>query len=664
MANIEMNRIVPLNQLEQEADDDYHFGFDEAQTDMATPFEHEKESSHFQKGLRCGIAAVLALLLVAAVIAATVVNLWILNNRFESKSTVLDGNLVNNINLLVQDCTVIFRRDVGLEDNQIRIESLTDNRDEASVSVANQDLNLRYIVGVGEQLDVNASIVSGDPSLNLRVDCLAEITLGSAVTLTDMTIDARGPESRVSLAEVNATGVLGVVGEELNLRTNACTFASVSASIGSGILDLSSITITDLATGILAFIAQAGDVIVGPNNADTAELTWSNPCGFVCLPDGQFVDDSACTLPDVCAEVNCTGNKTTTQTCYDRVCAGDIVTALPKASSAGTIKLSLSTLFGSIYVFDPQLVVGQTAVHNASLTKPISLGDDLVLELTTIFDQADLTAEDVVASVFFRTFSPDTAFLLSTNPVYFEIEPAYISTFSATLLRPLHARIATTLQPGFCPYRAAPTISERGQVADLLQAEARLSRDRSRVLERVGHEKNLAFVQQSTTPLVYTTSEVGPSVALIIALTMAFVLAAIIGVLGTYLGFYGFVTMALTMARQQEEQANVDRYLQAAQAEEAEAKLAGPGLAGSLSVSTEAGGLVDESRTNPVFLSDNKEPEFQLPPSSLEGVWSIFDVGPALIMAAYRYYIAKSVKQFAKDIKQPMLWPDFIDSYE
>jgi hypothetical protein len=602
------------------------------------------------------------LLIAGAIVAATVGNLWIINNRFDSQTAIIDASTISRVDLLVQGCKVVFRLDTALNPNDISLVSLVDKRDTAEFSILNDVLTLKYTMGsLAEAGAANTSLLSENPSLAYRVECLAEFSFGNAVALTDVTIEARGVESTVVLDQIAISGSLYVHGADINLRTQGCTFDSVQASISNGMLDFSTVTILNLNAGITAFIAKAGDVIVGPLAVNTADLTWSNPCGFVCLPDGQFVDDSDCAIAGDCSDGSCTPsspnitNVTTAQACYDRMCAGNIVTTLPKATSVNTLKLSLATMFGSLYVFDPALELSDvgTTPSNSSYAKPISLGADLGLSFETIFDAADLTAEDVVASVFFRSLSPDTAFLMSTNPVYFEIEPSYISTFSATLLRPLHARFTTTLQPGFCPYRLSPTINERGQVADLLQSEARLFRDRARVLERVGREKNVAFVQQSISPVVYKTTTVKPSTALIAALIMSFVLAAIFGILAAVFGIVTFFNMALAMVKGQGEQRQVDQYLATCRASTA-TNLLETGVATDTKADNQLG-------TSSMLLGAHSDGSQH---DDSEGIWSIFDVGPTLALSVYRYYLLDAVQEFARSMTQPMLWTDFVDAYE
>jgi hypothetical protein len=461
---------------------------------------------------------------------------------------------------------------------------------------------------------------------------------------------------------IAASGELVASGTELNLRTQGCTFGSVQASITKGMLDFSMVTILNPVAGIQAFIASSGDIIVGPQNVGATNLTWSNPCGFVCLPEGRFVDDSECAVPSTCRYDNCSdasltsitpGNSTEAaeHTCYDRVCAGSIVSILPQTTSTTTLSLSLSTLYGSLYVFDPALNAGDVkpAVSNTSLplSKPIALGTDLVSSLQVIFDAADLTAKDVVASVFFRTFSPDTAFLMSTNPVYVEIEPAFISTFSATLLRPVHHRLVSTLQPGFCPYRTEPTVTERGQVADLFQSEARVYRDRARVLERVGRERNVAYSQVSTAPIAYTTARIDPSPTLYIALIMAFILASLFGVGGAIACLVTITGSASSIVDEEKQQKDVDKYVKYRTPKED----AGQGIKRS---------AVDTSRA---ALEDAEDDEI-----SARDFWSIFDVWPTIVISTYRSF-KDSVKEFSDELAalggpRILLWTHFVAAYE
>jgi hypothetical protein len=307
-----------------------------------------------------------------------------------------------------------------------------------------------------------------------------------------------------------------------------------------------------------------------------------------------------------------------------------------------------------LYVFDPALnpedIIPAAGNLSLALAKPIALGDDLMTLLEAIFDAADLTAEDVVASVFFRTFSPDTAFLLSTNPVYVEIEPAFISTFSATLLRPVNHRLLSTLQPGFCPYRPEPTVSERGQVADLFQAEARVYRDRARVLERVGREKNIAYTKVSTAPIAYTTASIEPGPALYIALSMAFILSALFALGGAAACIITVTGSASSIVDEERQQAKVDNYLkQDPEPSSEEDSGEEPAPDGKDDVGT-ATPVTDDADDNEITAQD---------------FWSIFDVWPTIVLSTYRSF-EDSVKMFSHGLpkNKPLTWTHYVAAYE
>jgi hypothetical protein len=71
--------------------------------------------------------------------------------------------------------------------------------------------------------------------------------------------------------------------------------------VGDGVIEMQSIGVHDVTIGGVTAAIASGDVAIAPANVTAVNLTWSQPCGYVCLPSGRFVDDSDCTTNDTVA---------------------------------------------------------------------------------------------------------------------------------------------------------------------------------------------------------------------------------------------------------------------------------------------------------------------------------------------------------------------------
>lgn len=85
----------------------------------------------------------------------------------------------------------------------------------------------------------------------------------------------------------------------------------------------STVLTVDVDLGIHAFI-QEGTVIVSPNrdHVDMVNLEWSNPCAYVCLPDGFYVSDSGCSNTTVPLDDTVNETLGLIRACVTRTCSG------------------------------------------------------------------------------------------------------------------------------------------------------------------------------------------------------------------------------------------------------------------------------------------------------------------------------------------------------
>jgi len=98
----------------------------------------------------------------------------------------------------------------------------------------------------------------------------------------------------------------------VHLRHTAAEFMDVTGH--EGLVHLENVTVDDQFTGI-AVALEIGDVDIMPNTQEhaKAELEWSQPCGYVCLPAGHWINETEadCDYPVV------NGTNATTEDYWD-----------------------------------------------------------------------------------------------------------------------------------------------------------------------------------------------------------------------------------------------------------------------------------------------------------------------------------------------------------
>ena len=78
------------------------------------------------------------------------------------------------------------------------------------------------------------------------------------------------------------------------------TAGDVQIELEKGTVDFSSveggngITILDHEVGGIDVNLGDGDIVVAPTATSQIDLFWDQPCGYVCLPEGHWADDSSC----------------------------------------------------------------------------------------------------------------------------------------------------------------------------------------------------------------------------------------------------------------------------------------------------------------------------------------------------------------------------------
>lgn len=141
----------------------------------------------------------------------------------------------------------------------------------------------------------------GGPSKNpggVRIQCkvLFEIPTHGLAEVPIRVVQFGGaPRSQLTLDRFEM-GLLGVNATNMGFRSRGIVVTSADIGIVVGAADLGDgIAFRDSgAPPELSVVVGRGDVIVAPTGIDEVDLLWDQPCGYVCLPAGYFVDDSHC----------------------------------------------------------------------------------------------------------------------------------------------------------------------------------------------------------------------------------------------------------------------------------------------------------------------------------------------------------------------------------
>lgn len=363
------------------------------------------------------------------------------------------------------------------------------------------------------------------PEISAVPECHIELGVGAGYHMLGLSLAAEGEkEVDVSMLSVGPIfGPLDVSGRTVSLWTQGLVIeGSVNVNINAGTIDLSEVEVIGDTSEIIASV-ESGDVIIGPRTNRTVSLTWDQPCGYVCLPMGHYVDDSGCNITDSSTTTTTTTSTTTVfnasennstlppsperifqaRACQSRQCSGyvdGIKFVGPNASldelfsvsrysdsygndeswpdygDESPLQINARARLGSIYLFDPYRAAVKPPGENRSKTfneeeyRDVApqLSDELKFDLERVIMDA-VEYEDTMDKVTLSTFMPDSLWIASNSRTNLQFEPGILSAFSLTLLTPTLTTHRGRLYPGFCPYRPSPLLTERGIVSELLK---------------------------------------------------------------------------------------------------------------------------------------------------------------------------------------------------
>ena len=145
----------------------------------------------------------------------------------------------------------------------------------------------------------------------------AAFTVGKGSDATSRRyLRAHKEEIDVTIDSAEFSGAVTVKAPQtrLNLRTKSVTAASIDINVAGGIVDLDDVHVHDVAAGINVVVEEDGDIVIAPRGPAVVDLDWKQPCGYVCLPQGYFVDDSQCNVDENGETTTSTTTTTTTMT--------------------------------------------------------------------------------------------------------------------------------------------------------------------------------------------------------------------------------------------------------------------------------------------------------------------------------------------------------------
>lgn len=298
---------------------------------------------------------------------------------------------------------------------------------------------------------------------------------------------------------------------------SALDAVTVSATQPRGIICLTAgtvnVTDTDCTTGAAATGADA-DVDVDASNTTQAET------GAAVLPGG-------CTI----AGTLCRANDTT--------CGTDPASWL---AGAPRQQVACEVVDGGCYVSLPAGAVPAVPASRyafkagpafAAGTAAIAFDAAADRELTSVPEfVAEDEAWDVVVATDVVDSSLQRLFMYATRLPYVELEPHWLSVFSASLLRPRMLRVeAARLVPGICPHSALPhtahTVNENGAVSEALRRATAATGDD--VVARKTGDGTVRLRQTTSGAYAAETVSFGKNAPLAFAVVVSFVLAANFG---------------------------------------------------------------------------------------------------------------------------------------
>eukprot|EP00049_Salpingoeca_infusionum_P004495 m.80122 g.80122 ORF g.80122 m.80122 type:complete len:3343 (+) comp12593_c1_seq2:234-10262(+) len=539
---------------------------------MANQLRRRDELMHNEERF-CIPRTVLLFFFLLATFLGILVSQWFLTTT--SASETFTG--VTHVSIEMEECDLVVAPFTTMTGNTTLVYRLGRSpQDVANVTfVDGQHLTAKLLRSEhGRSIGGNASY---------EVECTATLLVDTSTPLTALNITATSSRrSHVTIYDLTLTDEFLVSGDVLDLMLLNVQAGTMDVRIGNGVAIMNSVAATE-AQGIKVELAR-GDILIGVANATEASLTWNQPCGHVCLPNGMFANDTHCTMPteqSCSAEFGCLdGNATDAtinsyflapiQACELRNCTGNVAT-IPLSGPGPAVTLDLTSHDGSVTVYDvecqghaAQLLADTPTCQTVTNTSypeggtpqalnPPQLSDELLFDMYS--STSNLSEfDDVLFSINFPSFQQDTLWLASNKRVYLAFDTAYLSTASASLLRPTFRNIRAHLSPGFCPYTMTPSDTQLGVLSDLLRAAgttiaqvanssavphsaaSRPTPVTTHVGQRVARSTVMSFTRATLSPLTYDRTEIRLGLHTVAAIVCSFLLAGIIGVtMGVFL---------------------------------------------------------------------------------------------------------------------------------
>ena len=272
--------------------------------------------------------------------------------------------------------------------------SLTLKRATVTIERADQDdhVEMDYVVYqydgavLGREGEFRTSAEGNSRNIHIT-DGTLTLRLGSTA-LAALRISGDGGErlNDVDITNVEVDGPVSFLGTNLNVQASRLTVRSLAANITEGDLILRNFSATDRDAGVNIQVMD-GDVVLSPlrGAVDAVNLRWKSPCGYVCLPHGQYVQDDHCHAPNGDAIPDLI-NETmgTVRSCMLRNCSGYYPDVRLMANDA-----TLGSSFAS-YVPDSSRAAATSSFLNADifvLVGNIYIHDDIA-ESTMVGRQA------------------------------------------------------------------------------------------------------------------------------------------------------------------------------------------------------------------------------------------------------------------------------------
>ena len=214
----------------------------------------------------------------------------------------------------------------------------------------------------------------------------SRLTILLAEDQPDLQINSVGiVRDAVLINDVVLDGAFTVKGNDVRLDVHGFSASTVLVDVQDGVVRLFDVQV-DPGTQILPSVdvsSGQGDIYLAPSRAQFsyANLLWSSPCAYVCLPSGHYVDESECPAAD--ASVQSYSNETFSniRKCRGRPCDA-YYTGIDLGPTSSTV--SVAGQFGKAIKFDPQssIVSTDATADNTLEMKLSSKGGTIYLQNT------------------------------------------------------------------------------------------------------------------------------------------------------------------------------------------------------------------------------------------------------------------------------------------